>query len=46
MFRASTDGGATFGNKTNLSNTTGAGSVDAMIDAEGRNIVVTWREYN
>jgi hypothetical protein len=46
MFRASTDGGATFGNKTNLSNTTGAGSVDAMIDAEGGNIVVTWREHN
>jgi hypothetical protein len=44
MFRASTDGGTIFGNKTNLSNTTGADSVDAMIDAEGGNIVITWWE--
>jgi hypothetical protein len=46
MFRASTDGGAIFGNKTNLSNTTGADSVDAMIDAEGGNIAITWWERN
>ena len=44
MFRASIDGGTTFGNKTNLSNTTGTNSVDAMIDAEGGNIVITWWE--
>jgi hypothetical protein len=30
MFRASTDNGATFGNKTNLSNSKGAESVDAQ----------------
>jgi hypothetical protein len=35
IFRASTDGGATFGNKTNLSNTTNTDSVDAEIAAEG-----------
>jgi hypothetical protein len=46
MFRASIDGGAVFGNKTNLSNTTDADSVDATIDAEGRNIVITWWERN
>jgi hypothetical protein len=46
MFRASTDGGATFGNKTNLSNTTTADSVDAEISAEGGNVVVTWWERN
>jgi hypothetical protein len=46
LFRASTDGGATFGNKTNLSNTTGADSVDAQITAEGGNVLVTWWERN
>jgi hypothetical protein len=46
MFRASTDGGATFGNKTNLSNTTMTDSVDAEIAAEGGNVMVTWWEIN
>lgn len=46
IFRASTDGGATFGNKTNLSNTTGADSVDAHITADGGNVLVTWWERN
>lgn len=46
IFRASTDGGATFGNKTNLSNTTTADSVDAEIGAEGGNVMVTWWERN
>jgi hypothetical protein len=46
FFRASTDGGATFGNKTNLSNTTGADSVDAQITAEGGNVLVSWWERN
>jgi hypothetical protein len=32
LFRASTDGGATFGNKINLSNTTEADSTRAEID--------------
>jgi hypothetical protein len=46
IFRASTDGGATFGNKTNLSNTTDTDSVDAEIAAEGGNVMVTWWEIN
>ena len=46
IFRASTDGGATFGNKTNLSNTATADSVDAEIAAEGGNVIVTWWERN
>jgi hypothetical protein len=46
MFRASTDNGATFGNKTNLSNTTGAESVDAQIAASGDNVYVSWWERN
>jgi hypothetical protein len=46
MFRASIDGGMVFGNKTNLSNTTDADSVDATIDAEGGNIIITWWERN
>jgi hypothetical protein len=40
MFRASTDNGATFGNKTNLSNSKGAESVDAQIAASGDNVVI------
>jgi hypothetical protein len=35
MFRASTDNGATFGDKINLSNTTAADSDDAEIAASG-----------
>ena len=46
IFRASTDGGATFGNKTNLSNTTDTDSIDAEIAAEGGNVIVTWWERN
>jgi hypothetical protein len=46
MFRASNDGGQTFGNKTNLSNTNTVDSVDAEIAAEGENVVVTWWERN
>jgi len=46
MFRASTDNGATFGNKTNLSNTTGAESVDVQIAASGDNVYVSWWERN
>jgi hypothetical protein len=46
IFRASTDSGATFGNKTNLSNTTTADSVDAEIAAEGGNVMITWWERN
>ena len=46
MFRASNDNGATFGHKTNLSNTTEADSEDAEIAASGDNVYVTWWERN
>jgi hypothetical protein len=46
IFRASNDGGATFSDKINLSNTPAAESVDAMIAADGSNVVVTWWERN
>ena len=46
IFRASTDKGQTFGDKINLSNTTDADSIDAQIDADGSNVVITWWERN
>ena len=46
MFRASTDNGATFGDKINLSNTTAADSDDAEIAASGNSVYVTWWERN
>jgi hypothetical protein len=47
MFRASNDGGATFGDKINLSNNSKFNSVDAQIQANNDNIVVvTWWEKN
>jgi archaellin len=46
MFRASNDAGVTFGDKINLSNTTGANSQDAEMAADGSNVVVTWWERN
>jgi hypothetical protein len=46
MFRASNDGGATFSNKTNLSNTTDADSWRVEIAGEGDNVVVSWWETN
>jgi hypothetical protein len=46
MFRASTDGGATFGDRINLSNTDTADSIDAEISAEGENVIVSWWEHN
>jgi hypothetical protein len=46
MFRASTDGGATFSNKTNLSNTTDADSWRVEIAGEGDNVIVSWWETN
>ena len=44
MFRASTDGGKTFGEKINLSNTTNVDSVDREIAASGSNVFVAWWE--
>src|ERR671924_1406370 len=46
MFRASDDGGATFSNKTNLSNTTDADSWRVEIAGEGENVIVSWWETN
>jgi hypothetical protein len=46
MFRASTDGGQTFGDKINLSNTTDADSRRAEVEAEGDSVFVTWWETN
>jgi hypothetical protein len=46
MFKASTDGGATFGDKINLSHTTNLDSWKAEIAAEGGNVIVTWWERN
>jgi hypothetical protein len=46
MFRASTDGGATFGDKINLSNTTDADSWRVEIGGEGDTVIVSWWETN
>jgi hypothetical protein len=46
MFRASNDGGATFGDKMNLSNTPDADSGRVEIAGEGANVIVTWWEIN
>lgn len=46
MFRASSDGGTTFGDKINLSNTTNADSWKAEIDSDADSVVVTWWETN
>jgi len=46
LFRASTDSGATFGDKINLSNTTTADSVEAEIAVDGDEVIVTWWERN
>jgi hypothetical protein len=44
MFRASTDNGATFGDKINLSNSTETDSENAEIVATGDNVYVSWWE--
>jgi hypothetical protein len=46
MFKASTDGGKTFGNKMNLSNSPKSDSQDAQIAAAGSNVYITWWERN
>ena len=46
MFRASNDGGRTFSDKINLSNSSDTDSIDTQIAAEGGNVVVTWWEAN
>ena len=46
MFKASTDGGKTFSNKMNLSNSPKSDSQDVQIAAAGNNVYVTWWERN
>jgi hypothetical protein len=46
MFRASNDGGATFGDKINLSNSTDTDSQNAEMIAAGNNVYVSWWETN
>lgn len=46
LFRSSTDGGVTFADKINLSNTTAADSINAEVAADGNNVVITWWERN
>ena len=46
QFRDSTDGGTTFADKINLSNTTDAESQDVEIAADGDNVIITWWERN
>jgi hypothetical protein len=44
MFKASTDGGKTFSDKMNLSNSSKSESVNVQIAAAGNNVYVTWWE--
>jgi hypothetical protein len=46
MFRASTDGGVTFTDKINLSNSTDAESQNLQIAADNDIVIVTWWERN
>ncbi|MDQ3806778.1 MAG: hypothetical protein M3298_01275 [Thermoproteota archaeon] len=46
MFRASHDGGQTFDDKINLSNSSDAESQNAEMIAAGRNVFVSWWETN
>ena len=46
LFRSSADGGVTFADKINLSNTTAADSIAAEIAADGSNVIITWWEHN
>ncbi len=46
MFKASTDGGKTFGTKINLSNSSGIDSERPEIAASGNNVYVSWWERN
>ena len=46
LFRSSADGGVTFADKVNLSNTTSTDSINAEIAADGNNVIITWWERN
>ena len=46
LFRVSSDGGASFSDKINLSNTTDSESERVELDSDGESLVVTWWETN
>jgi len=46
LFRASTDGGITFGDKINLSNTNDTDSTRAEVASDDDSVAVTWWESN
>jgi hypothetical protein len=46
LFRSSNDGGITFADKINLSNTTTTDSINAEIAADGNTVIITWWERN
>jgi hypothetical protein len=46
MLRASIDGGKTFGNKINVSNSSKTDSHDVQIDAFKDRLLITWWERN
>ncbi|MGH9926726.1 MAG: hypothetical protein ACRD5B_15255 [Nitrososphaeraceae archaeon] len=46
MFRASNDGGQSYSNKINLSNSSSSNSTDFDIEATDNNVIVSWRETN
>lgn len=46
IFIAYTDGGQTFSDKINLSNTNDSNSTRVKIDSDENNVVVTWWETN
>jgi hypothetical protein len=46
MFRASTDGGKTFNDKINLSNTPNSDSVDVQLAEDEGKVAVSWWERN
>src|SRR5688572_22101449 len=44
MFRASIDGGQAYGDKVNLSNSSGSNSTDFVVEATIDNVIVSWWE--
>jgi len=46
FFRGSTDGGQTFGDRVNLSNTTDTDSWNVETDSDADSVVITWWETN
>ncbi len=46
MFRVSGDGGQTYQDKVNLSNSTGSNSTDFDVEATDDNVIVSWWETN